>query len=211
MLESGKRLEQAFLDNVLGIAQVADVGWQPASGPSLHPWQVVEKDVRWQTGRRPSPCSRSANLVSAESCAPRGTSCGMEAESLTGRRPGGCAESMPAGGAETQRVQRLVPETSAGMDLAEPERPHALAPRSPLRAGASRQRSTVVDQRAERNDLPVPVLFIKDVAFDLLVGNRSKSILFFFPGGEGLDRALPARRQGNPPTSRPFAAKSSTP
>ena len=52
--------------------------------------------------------------------------------------------------------------------------------------------STVVDERAERQDLP-PLLYIKDVGLDSLVGGDRKAGDVVLPGSEGLDRALPAR------------------
>ncbi len=51
--------------------------------------------------------------------------------------------------------------------------------------------STVVDERAERQDLPV--LYIKDVGLDSLVGGDGKAGDVLLPGRERLDRALPAR------------------
>ncbi len=64
----------------------------------------------------------------------------------------------------------------------------------PLRAESRDQLpqtgSAVVDERAERQDLPV--LYIKDVGLDSLVGGDGESGDVVLPGREGLDRALPA-------------------
>ena len=51
--------------------------------------------------------------------------------------------------------------------------------------------STVVDERAERQDLPF--LYIKEVGLDSLVGGDGKAGDVVLPGRERLDRALPAR------------------
>ena len=66
--------------------------------------------------------------------------------------------------------------------------------------------STVVDERAERQDLPV--LYIKEVGLDSLVGGDGKAGDVLLPGGEGLDRALPARLRMSV-SRRSFAARSS--
>ena len=61
-----------------------------------------------------------------------------------------CVEQMPAGGAETERLQELLRDLRR-VDLREPEGPHAL--RAESREQLLQTGSTVLDERAERHNL----------------------------------------------------------
>src|SRR5437762_9871217 len=93
---------------------------------------------------------------------------------LSGRvRSGGsrlcCIESMPAGGAETERLHPLLRDLGR-VELREPDRLHAS--RAKVREQLLQTGSTIVDERAERYNLRLlhSSLHVKEVGFDSLVG-----------------------------------------
>ena len=98
-----------------------------------------------------------------------------------------CIESMPAGGAEPERLQKLL-RNLRRVNPGEPEGRHAsrVASREQLlQTGA-----TVLDKRAERDNLSA--LHIEKVGLDSLVGGDGESCDVVLPCRERLDRALPA-------------------
>src|SRR5438874_344649 len=112
---------------------------------------------------------------------------------------------MPAGGAETERLQELLRDLRR-VDLPKPQGPHAS--RAELREQLLQTGSIVLDKSAERHNLRhrgarsrtrlcVPLrahsaLQVKEIGLDSLVGSDGESCDVVLPCREGLDRALPA-------------------
>src|SRR5688500_4222796 len=98
---------------------------------------------------------------------------------------------MPAGGAETERLQPRLRDLSL-VDLREPE--GLEASRAELREQSLQTGSTIVDGRAQRYNLRLlhSARHVKDVGFDALVGGSGESCNLVLPCRQRLDRALPA-------------------
>src|SRR5262245_47082668 len=98
---------------------------------------------------------------------------------------------MPAGGAETERLQPLLRDLGR-MDLREPDGLHAL--RAESREQLLQTGATIVHERAERYNLRLLyyALHVKEIGLDSLVGGDGKPCDVVLPCREGLYRALPA-------------------
>src|SRR6185503_15508831 len=97
---------------------------------------------------------------------------------------------MPADGAETERLQPLLRDLGR-VDLLEPEGLHTSCAK--FRDQLLQTRSTIVDERAERENLRLlhSTRHVKDVGLDSLVGGDGESCDVVLPCRQGLDRPLP--------------------